>query len=183
MFSQFDLRMGYHQVGVSEESIPLTTFQTRYGLYEFPTLREQQLYAKFSKCHFWEKEVQCLGHAVSKQRIAVDPKKVVAVKEWKQPTNPSDVRIFLGLAGYYRRFIEKFPTIAVPMTMLTRKNVKFLWTDDYERALQELKQQLTTTLVLTIPVQREKLVVFTDASGTRLGCVLMQHQKIVSYVS
>ena len=124
-----------------------------------------------------------MRHVVSNQGIGVDLEKVVAVKEWKQPTNPTEVRSFLGLAGYYRRFIEKFSTIAAPMTKLTRKNVKFLWTDDCERAFQELKQRLTITSVLTIPVQGEKLVVFTDASGTGLGCVLMQHQKVVSYAS
>ena len=105
------------------------------------------------------------------------------VKEWKQPTNPTEVRSFLGLAGYYRRFIEKFSTVAAPMTKLTRKNVKFIWTDDCERASQELKQCLTTTSVLTIPVQGKKLVGFTDASGTGLGYVLMQYQKVVSYAS
>ncbi|XP_028054800.1 uncharacterized protein LOC114259004 [Camellia sinensis] len=116
------------------------------------TLREQQLYAKFSKFHFKEKEVQFLGHVVPNQGIVVDPEKIVAVKEWKQPMNLTKVRSFLGLTGYYRRFIENFSTIVAPMTKLTSKTAKFLWTDDCERAFQELKQRLTTALVLTIPV-------------------------------
>ncbi|XP_028057292.1 uncharacterized protein LOC114261251 [Camellia sinensis] len=116
------------------------------------TLREQQLYAKFNKCHFWEKEVRFWGHVVSNQGISVDLEKVVAIKEWKQPTNLTDVRSFLGLSGFYRRFIEKFSTIAAPITKLTRKNVKFIWTDDCERAFQELKQRLNITPVLTILV-------------------------------
>ena len=106
-----------------------------------------------------------------------------AVSDWRQPTNAIEIRSFLGLAGYYRRFIEKFSIISAPLTKLTRKDVTFLWTDDCEKAFRELKTRLTTTPVLTIPVPDDKLVVFTDASGTGLGCVLMQNQKVVAYAS
>ena len=99
-----------------------------------------------------------LGHVISTEGIAVDLEKVAVVQEWVQPTNPTEVRSFLGLAGYYRRFIEKFSFIGTPMTELTRKNVKFVWTEDCEQAFQELKQRLTTAPVLTIPTEGGKLV-------------------------
>lgn len=146
-------------------------------------LREQKLYAKFSKCHFWKKEVRFLGHVVSEDGISVDPDKVVAVREWKQPTTVTEIRSFLGLAGYYRRFIENFSLIASPLTKLTRKGVPFLWTDTCEKSFQELKHRLTTAPVLVIPVRGGKLVVYTDACGTGLGAVLMQDGKVVAYAS
>jgi hypothetical protein len=88
------------------------------------TLREHQLYAKVSKCEFWLKEVVFLGHVISVQGILVDPRKVEVVLKWERPTNVTEIRSFLGLAGYYRRFIEGFSTIAIPMTRLTRKETK-----------------------------------------------------------
>ena len=89
-------------------------------------LRRNKLYAKFSKCEFWMKEVLFLGHIISGKGISIDPAKVAAVVEWQQPKNPSEVRSFLGLAGYYRRFIQNFSTIAIPLTSLTKKDRKFL---------------------------------------------------------
>ncbi|XP_072084536.1 uncharacterized protein [Arachis hypogaea] len=97
-------------------------------------LKEQKLYAKLSKCEFWKEEVKFLGHVVSKGRIAVDPSKVEAVMEWERPTTVMEVRSFLGLAGYYRRFIEGFSWIALPMTKLTRKEVPFVWTSECEES-------------------------------------------------
>ncbi|WP_208093746.1 hypothetical protein, partial [Escherichia coli] len=88
--------------------------------------KEHQLYAKFPKCKFWENEVRFLGHVISKEGIAVDPEKVRSVQEWESPKDLTEVRSFLGLAGYYRHFIEKFSWIALPMTALTKKNVEFL---------------------------------------------------------
>ncbi|XP_071901550.1 uncharacterized protein [Coffea arabica] len=95
-------------------------------------LREQKLYAKFSKCEFWLDEIFFLGHKVSKEGIAVDPAKVEAVMNWKQPESPTEVRSFLGLAGYYRRFIKDFLKIAGPMTELTKKGNRFTWTPKCE---------------------------------------------------
>ena len=115
------------------------------------TLREKQLFAKFSKCEFWLKEVAFLGHVVSGDGIKVDPKKTEAVKNWPRPLTSSEIRSFLGLAGYYRRFVQGFSSIASPLTRLTQKKVKFQWSDDFERSFQTLKDRLTSTPILTLP--------------------------------
>ena len=114
-------------------------------------LREHQLYAKFSKCEFWLKEVVFLGHVISGEGIAVDPTKVKSVTEWLAPTSVGEIRSFLGLAGYYRRFIENFSKIAKPMTELLKKDTKSKWTDECEASFQELKKRLVTTPVLILP--------------------------------
>ncbi|KAL5539424.1 hypothetical protein UlMin_044282 [Ulmus minor] len=108
------------------------------------TLRDHQLFAKFKKCEFWLNQVAFLGHVISKDGVAVDPSKVEAVENWKPPTNASEVRSFLGLAGYYRRFVEDFSRIAMPLTNLTRKNVKFEWNDACNDSFLELKKRLIT---------------------------------------
>lgn len=108
-------------------------------------LRENQLYAKFSKCEFWLSQVAFLGHIVSAGGFAVDPAKVEAVMDWKQPKFVTEVRSFLGLAGYYRRFIEGFSKLARPMTQLLKKEKKFEWTDACEESFQELKTRLVSS--------------------------------------
>ena len=114
-------------------------------------LREHHLYAKWSKCEFWMTEVKFLGHVVSKEGISVDPTKMEAVLNWNRPKNVSEIRSFLGLAGYYRRFVKDFSRKAVPLTQLTRKGVKFEWNDEREQAFIELKNHLTSATVLIIP--------------------------------
>ena len=91
-------------------------------------LAQHQLYAKFSKCEFWLQEVAFLGHVLSAEGVVVDPAKIEAVKEWDQPRNVTEIRSFLGLAGYYRRFIKNFSKIARPMTNLLKKTKEFEWT-------------------------------------------------------
>ncbi|KAH9658749.1 Endonuclease [Citrus sinensis] len=147
------------------------------------TLRQKQLYAKFSKCEFWLDKVVFLGHVISAEGIYVDPQKIEAVVNWERPTNVTEVRSFLGLAGYYRRFVEGFSKIAIPLTRLTRKNAKFQWNDDCEKGFQELKACLTSAPVLTLPSGNEGFVVYSDASRQGLGCVLMQYGKVVAYAS
>ncbi|XP_022014650.1 uncharacterized mitochondrial protein AtMg00860-like [Helianthus annuus] len=93
----------------------------------FETLRRERLYAMFSKCAFWLREVQFLGHVISADGVSVDPSKIEAVSKWKPPKNPSEIRSFLGLAGYYRRFIQDVSKIATPLTKLTRKDERFVW--------------------------------------------------------
>ena len=107
-------------------------------------LRDHQLYAKFSKCESWLKEVGFLGHVISGEGIAVDSTKVAFVTKWLAPTSVGEISSFLGLAGYYRRFIENFSKIAKPMTALLKKDTKFHWTDECEASFQELKKRLTT---------------------------------------
>ena len=109
-------------------------------------LRRHQLYAKFNKCEFWLSRVGFLGHVVSADGIYVDPQKVEAVANWEQPTTVTEVWSFLGLSGYYRRFIEWFSKIAGPLHGLTRKGVKFEWTDRCEGSFQMLKEWLTSAL-------------------------------------
>ncbi|KAA0037766.1 putative polyprotein [Cucumis melo var. makuwa] len=132
-----------------------------------PTLREKQLYAKFSKCEFLLEQVVFLGHVVSAKGVSIDPQKVEAVVNWERPTSATEVRSFLGLAGYYRRFIEDFSRLAFPLTTLTRKNVKFEWSNKCEQSFQELKKRLVTTPILALPVTGKDYVIYCDAS--RLG--------------
>jgi hypothetical protein len=114
-------------------------------------LRDHKLYAKFSKCEFWLDSVKFLGHTISKDGISVDPSKVQEVMDWKPPKIVHQIRSFLGLAGYYRRFIPDFSRIAKPMTELLKKGVKFVWSEDCEKAFHTLRQHLTTAPVLVQP--------------------------------
>ncbi|GKD12334.1 putative reverse transcriptase domain-containing protein [Tanacetum coccineum] len=106
-------------------------------------LEKEKLFGKFSKCEFWLQEVRFLGHVVNSEGIHVDPSKIEAVKNWKPPKTPTEIRSFLGLAGYYRRFIANFSKIAKPLTLLTQKDKKFEWGDEQENAFQTLKDQMT----------------------------------------
>src|SRR4051812_19917100 len=146
-------------------------------------LREHQLYAKFSKCEFWLKEVGFLGHVVSREGVAVDPSKVSTVTEWETPASVGDIRSFLGLAGYYRRFIENFSKLAKPMTELLKKENKFVWSEACETSFQELKERLVTAPVLCLPDIHKDFQVYCDASHRGLGCVLMQGGRVVAYAS
>jgi hypothetical protein len=127
-------------------------------------LRAHKLYAKFNKCEFWLEKISFLGHILTTEGVAVDPGKVETVSNWRQPTNVSEIRSFLGLAGYYRRFIEGFSKIARPMTELLKKEKKFNWTESCEKSFQELKRRLTTAPVLTLPDIQRDFVVYCDAS-------------------
>ncbi|CAL1382131.1 unnamed protein product [Linum trigynum] len=238
VFSKIDLRSGYHQLRVADESIPKTAFRTRYGHYEFlvmpfgwtnapavfmalmnrvfheyldkfvivfiddilvysgseeehrehlriilQILREKQLYAKFSKCEFWMDQVVFLGHVVSERGIEVDPRKVEAVIQWEPPKNIPELRSFLGMGGYYRRFIEGFSMIAAPLTKLLRKEQSFIWDNKCQSSFEELKRKLTTAPVVALPSGTGGYVVYSDASHQGLGCVLMQHGKVIAYAS
>jgi hypothetical protein len=119
---------------------------------------------KFSKCEFWMEEVAFLGHVLSAKGVAVDPSKIEAVSKWQSPKSVTEIRSFLGLAGYYRRFIENFSKIAKPMTELLKSNTPYVWSDKCEASFQELKTCLTTTLVLTLPDASKDFVVYCDAS-------------------
>ncbi|GKB56708.1 putative reverse transcriptase domain-containing protein [Tanacetum coccineum] len=212
VYSKIDLRYGYHQLRVREEDISNTTFRTRCGHYEFQVmpfgltnapavfmdlmnrvckpyldrfvivfiddiliysksrkeyeghlklilklLKEEELYAKFSKCEFWLSKAS--------------------------PKTPTEIRQFLGLAGYYRRFIKGFSKIARPMTKLTQKSVKFEWGEKAEAAFQLLKQKLCSAPILALPEGSENFVVYCDASHKGLGAILMQREKVIAYAS
>ncbi|KAA3470440.1 DNA/RNA polymerases superfamily protein [Gossypium australe] len=146
-------------------------------------LREKKLYAKFSKCEFWLREVAFLGHAVSAEGIRVDPRKIEAVLDWKPPKSVAEIRSFLGLAGYYRRFVEGFSSIAAPLNKLLRKEVPFVWTDKQQESFEKLKRVLTKASILIQPEAGKDFLVYCDASHTGLGCVLMQEGKVVTYAS
>ncbi|CAL9009554.1 unnamed protein product, partial [Prunus brigantina] len=208
VFSKIDLRSGYHQLRIREEDVPKTAFRTRYGHYEFlvmpfgltnapaafmdlmnrvfrryldrfvivfiddilvysksrkahmkhleivlGTLRRRQLYAKFSKCQFWLDRISFLGHVISAEGIYVDPQKIEAVMNWPQPTSVTEIRI------------------------------KFEWSDECEKSFTELKTRLTTAPVLALPDDSGNFVIYSDASQQGLGCVLMQHGKVIAYAS
>ncbi|GJR78057.1 putative reverse transcriptase domain-containing protein [Tanacetum coccineum] len=146
-------------------------------------LKKEELYAKFSKCEFWIPKVQFLGHVIDSEGIHVDPAKIESIKDWTSPKSPTEIRQFLGLAGYYRRFIEGFSKIAKPMTKLTQKKVKFVWSDKQEAAFQLLKQKLCSAPILALPEGSEDFIAYCDASKKGLGAVLMQREKVISYAS
>ncbi|GJZ66794.1 putative reverse transcriptase domain-containing protein [Tanacetum coccineum] len=146
-------------------------------------LKKEKLYAKFSKCEFWIPKVQFLGHVIDSRGIHVDPAKIESIKDWASPKTPTEIRQFLGLAGYYRRFIEGFSKIAKPMTKLTQKGIKFDWGEKEENAFQLIKQKLCSAPILALPEGSEDFVVYCDASHKGLGVVLMQREKVIAYAS
>ncbi|GJZ01679.1 putative reverse transcriptase domain-containing protein [Tanacetum coccineum] len=179
VYSKIDLRSGYHQLRVREEDIPKTAFRTRYGHYEFQVmpfgltnapankqeheehlkiilelLKKEELYAKFSKCEFWIPKVQFLGHVIDSEGIHVDPAKIESIKDWASPKSPTEIRQFLGLAGYYRRFIEGAPILALP-----RKEAKI---SSHTAMLQRKGKNGTTlrvrALVMTISLDLPKQI-------------------------
>ncbi|GJY36496.1 putative reverse transcriptase domain-containing protein [Tanacetum coccineum] len=209
VYSKIYLRSGYHQLRVREGDIPKTAFRTRYGHYEFQVmpfddilvysknkeehdkhlrsilelLKKEELYAKFSKCEFWIPKVQFLHHVIDSQGIHVDPAKIESIKDWASPKSPTKIRQFLGLDGYYRRFIKGFSKIAKPMTKLTQKKVAFEWGDKQEEAFQTLKNKLCSAPILALPQGAENFIAYCDASDKGLGAVLMQNKKLIAYAS
>jgi hypothetical protein len=146
-------------------------------------LRDHQLHAKFSKCEFWLKEVQFLGHVLSAEGVAVDPGKVKDILNWKPPISVHEVRSFLGMTGYYPRFIPDFSKVAKPITELLKNQTKFIWSPECEKAFRILKKSLTTAPVLAQPDIEKSFDVYCDASGIGLGCVLMQEGRVIAYDS
>ena len=147
------------------------------------TLKEHQLYAKLKKCEFWLEDVVCFGLVVWKERIKVDPQKIKAITEWPRCTNTTEMRSFLGLAGYYRRFVKNFSKIASSLTNLLKKVTKFELTNKCEEALQGLMIWLTIAPFLTLPVEGKGYTIYSDAYKIGLGCVIMQKDKVTAYAS
>nr|GEY50448.1 putative reverse transcriptase domain-containing protein [Tanacetum cinerariifolium] len=146
-------------------------------------LKKERLYAKFLKCDFWLDSVQFLGHVIDRSGVHVNPAKIEAIKSWAALTTPTEVRHFLGLARYYRRFIEGFSLISKPMTKLTQKNKKYEWGKEEEEAFQTLKRKLCSALILALLEGREDFLVYCDASLKGYKAVLMQREKVIAYAS
>jgi hypothetical protein len=146
-------------------------------------LRSNKLYAKFSKCEFWLTKVPFLGHVISAGGVSVDPGKVKDVLNWIPPTTTSEIQSFLGLAGYYHRFIKDFSKIVKPMMKLLEKNKAFEWTAECQASFEELRKCLTSAPVLVLPDLTKKFDIYCDASHRGLGCVLMQEGQVVCYAS
>jgi hypothetical protein len=142
-----------------------------------------QLYAKLSKCEFWISEVLFLGHIINREGLTVDPEKVTSILDWKAPKDVRGIKSFIGMAGYYWRFIEGFTKIARPMIALLAKKVEFKWTLACQKFFETLKEKLTMAPVLILPDVHKPFSVYCDASYTRLGCVLMQEGRVVAYSS
>nr|GFA14596.1 reverse transcriptase domain-containing protein [Tanacetum cinerariifolium] len=176
VYSKIDLRSGYHQLRDEKE-------HEEHLKAILELLKKEELYAKFSKCEFYIPKVQFLGHVIDSQCIHVDPAKIESVKDWASPKSPTEIRQFLGLVGYYRRFIEGFSKVARPMTKLTQRKVKFEWGDKQEAAFQLLKQKLCSAPILALPEGSKDFIVYCDASNKGLGDVLMQREKVISYAS
>ncbi|GJT61823.1 putative reverse transcriptase domain-containing protein [Tanacetum coccineum] len=146
-------------------------------------LRREKLYAKFSKYDFCLDSVQFLGHVIDSSGVHVDLAKIKAIKNWAAPTTPTEVRQFLGLVVYYRRFIKEFSLISKPLTKLTRKNKPYVWGDDEEEAFQTLNLKLCSAPILSLLERSKDFVVYCDASLKGFGAVLTQREKVIAYAS
>ncbi|GKA94765.1 putative reverse transcriptase domain-containing protein [Tanacetum coccineum] len=197
-FSKIDLTSGYRQLRVHEDDIPKTAFRTCYG--NFIEFRIGHFICAFSKPYLdkfvivfiddiliysktQEEHVEHLRHVINGNGIHVDPSKIEANKNWKAPRYPTEVRSFLGLAGYYRRFIENFSKIAKSLTILTQKSQTFYWGEEQELAFQNLKDKLCNAPVLALLDRSEDFVEYCDAFKIGLGCVLIQRGKVITYAS
>jgi hypothetical protein len=238
IFSNIELRSGYHQVQTKDEYINKPTFRTRYGHYEFvvvpfgitnapPTfmclmnnvlskfldifvlvfiddipnyyksreeheehlnlvlqvLREYQLYDKFSKCDFFQKQVHYLGHVISEEGVAVDPDKIKSIMDWPTPKYVYDIISFMSLVGYYIRFIKGFSKVGCSITSLQKKGVKFIWTSECEERFQEMKYLLNNAPVMKIAYPNKDFLVCTDACKEGLRGFLMQEGHVIFYES
>ncbi|GKE24880.1 putative reverse transcriptase domain-containing protein, partial [Tanacetum coccineum] len=171
-FSKIDLRSGYHQLRVYKDDILKTAFRTCYGHFKFTVMPFGLTNAPVF-----------LGHVINEDGIHIDLSKIEAVKNWEAPRTPSKVCSFLGLVGYYRRFIKNFSKIAKPLIILTQKSKTYNWGEEKENAFQTLKDKLCNAPVLALPEGPKDFVVYFDASGLGLGCVLMQRGKVIAYAS
>jgi hypothetical protein len=146
-------------------------------------LRAHQLYAKFSKSEFFQKKIHYLGNVLSEEGVAVDPDKIRSIMEWTTPKDVSDIISFMGLAGYYRRFIKGFSKICCPIIALQKKRAKFTWTQKCEERFQTLKHLLTHAPVLKIADSEADFLVCKDACKEGLRGFLMQGGSVVCYES
>jgi hypothetical protein len=149
----------------------------------FTLLHQHQFKVKLSKCSFAQKALSYLGHVISEQGVVTDPSKVDIIQNWPCPQSVKDVRSFLGIAGYYRKFVPNFCTISRPLTNLLKKGSIFVWTHEQEVAFSVLKSALVSAPVLAIPDLTKPFVVETDASDIGIGAVLQQDGHPIAFVS
>ena len=147
------------------------------------TLRKERLYANMEKCTFGVDKIVFLGFVVSSKGVHVDESKIEAIKTWPQPTNLQQVRSFLGLASFYRRFVKDFSTISALLHALSKKNAPFVWGPSQSTAFDELKSLLTHAPILALPDFTKTFEVHCDASGHGIGGVLMQEKRPIAYFS
>ncbi|GKD83106.1 putative reverse transcriptase domain-containing protein, partial [Tanacetum coccineum] len=196
VYSKIDLRSGYHQLRFHEKTFRRSHSELDIDIMNFnkkeheehlklilELLKKEHLYAKFSKCEFWIPKVQFLGHVIDSQGIYVDSTKIKSIKDWASPKTATEIRQFLSLVGYYRRFIKGFSKIAKSMTKLTQKKVKFDWGDKEETTFQLIKQKLCSAPIIALPKGREDFIIYCDTSIKGLGSVLMQRENLIAYVS
>eukprot|EP00253_Pinus_taeda_P027090 PITA_27090 len=199
-FTKLDLRSRYHQIRMKSEDILETTFRTHEGHYEFfghlfwpyqctlnisrvlQLLEEKQLYAKRSKCFFGVQEVEYLGHILSDEGVKVVHSKIKAIKEWTIPTSIKHMQGFLGLTGYYRKFVKNYGRIAAPLRTLLKKD-EFSWTLEATKAFEYLKEAMCQAPVLATPDITKTFIVECDASGNGIGVVLMQDERPIAFES
>ncbi|GJT63499.1 putative reverse transcriptase domain-containing protein [Tanacetum coccineum] len=201
-FSEIDLRSGYHQLRVKEQDVSKIAFRTRYGHYEFlmmsfgltnaPTVIIDWINLVFHE--YLDRFVivfidEILVYLKIREEhedhlsdgITMDPAKLEAITKWPRPTTVTEFRSFLGLAEYYRRFVEGFLLLALPLTKLMRKGQRFVWNEEREKSFKELKRRLVSSPVLTLPSGTGGYQIYSDASTKGLGCVLMQHGNVIAY--
>ncbi|GKB20851.1 putative reverse transcriptase domain-containing protein [Tanacetum coccineum] len=184
IYSKIDLRSGYHQLRVREQDIPKMAFRTRYGHYEFQVMPFGLTNAPANEKEH-EEHLKAILELLKKEKLYAkfSKSKIISIKDWASPKTPTEIRQFLGLAGYYRRFIKGFSKIAKSMMKLTHKGIKFDWGENEENAFQLIKQKLCSAPILALPEGSEDFVVYCDASHKGLGVVLMQREKVIAYAS
>ncbi|KAL5509240.1 hypothetical protein EMCRGX_G004577 [Ephydatia muelleri] len=183
-FSTLDLLWGYWQVEMSEEDRAKTAFSTHEVL---DRIKRAGLRLKPSKCHLFQKEILYLGHRITRDGVATDPGKIDAVRKWAVPRTVQEVQRFLGLVGYYRKFVSNFAATAKPLYRLTERGREFIWTTECEAAFLKLKSRLVSAPILAFPDFTKMFILDTDASQSGVGAVLSQlhdgQERVVAYAS
>ena len=146
-------------------------------------LREEKFYAKLPKCAFFQRKLTYLGHTVSREGLQVGPNKIKVIQDWKVPSNVHEMRSFLGLASYFRKFIKDFASAAGPLTDLTKKDAVWNWTGKVQNAFDNIKRALTSAPVLRLPDNTAPFILICDASGTGIGAILIQGENPVAFES
>ncbi|TYK16772.1 Transposon Ty3-G Gag-Pol polyprotein [Cucumis melo var. makuwa] len=206
LFTKIDLKAGYHQIRMVDGDIEKTAFRTHEGHYEFlvmpfgltnapatfqslmnsifrPYLRKfVLLFANRKKCSFGLAKVEYLGHLISNKGVEVDPEKIKAITKWPKPTNVRETRGFLGLTGYYRKFVHHYGTLAAPLTHLLKKG-GFKWNAEAEQASEKLKEAMIALPILALPMFDKPFEIETDASGYEVGAVLIQNKRPIAFYS